>query len=143
MMKRVPYIDYPRHYEKMRADVMAAVDRVLARGDLMLRADLRDFEEHLAAFSGAKHAIGVGNCSDALRLALLAAGVGAGDEVITVAHTFVATVAAIHMRARRRSWSMLAPTISWTLPRSNKRSARAPRPSCLSISTAGCATWSC
>jgi dTDP-4-amino-4,6-dideoxygalactose transaminase len=95
MMKRVPYIDYPRHYEKMRADVMAAVDRVLARGDLMLRADLRDFEEHLAAFTGAKHAIGVGNCSDALRLALLAAGVGAGDEVITVAHTFVATVAAI------------------------------------------------
>ncbi|MEX2301489.1 MAG: DegT/DnrJ/EryC1/StrS family aminotransferase [Bryobacterales bacterium] len=96
MTKRVPYIDYPRHYEAMRAGVMAAVDRVLCRGDLMLRADLRDFEEHLATFVGARHAIGVGNCSDALRLALLAAGVGAGDEVITVAHTFVATVAAIH-----------------------------------------------
>ena len=96
MTKRVPYINYPRHYETMRAGAMAAVDRVLARGDLMLRADLRDFEEHLAAFVGARHAIGVGNCSDALRLALLAAGVGPGDEVITVAHTFVATAAAIH-----------------------------------------------
>jgi dTDP-4-amino-4,6-dideoxygalactose transaminase len=95
MSFRVPYIDYPRQYEKIRAEVLATVDRVLGRGDLMLRADLQQFEDHLAAFVGAKHAIGTGNCTDALRLALLAAGVGAGDEVITVAHTFVATVAAV------------------------------------------------
>ena len=96
MRYRVPYIDYPRHYETIRVDVMATVDRVLRSGDLMLREDLRRFEENLAAFVGAKHAVGTGNCTDALRLALQAAGVGPGDEVITVAHTFVATVAAIH-----------------------------------------------
>jgi dTDP-4-amino-4,6-dideoxygalactose transaminase len=95
MNYRVPYIDYPGQYEKIRAEVLATVDRVLGRGDLILRADVREFEEHLAAFSGAKYAVGTGNCTDALCLALHAAGVGAGDEVITVAHTFVATVAAV------------------------------------------------
>jgi dTDP-4-amino-4,6-dideoxygalactose transaminase len=95
MKYRVPYIDYPRQYEKIRADVLAAIDRVLSRGDLMLRGDLHAFEEHLAAFVGAKYAVGTGNCTDALYLALQAAGVGPGDEVLTVAHTFVATASAI------------------------------------------------
>jgi dTDP-4-amino-4,6-dideoxygalactose transaminase len=96
MTYRVPYIDYPRQYEKIRGEVLAAIDRVLSRGDLMLRGDLQAFEEHLAGFVGARYAVGTGNCTDALYLALRAAGVGRGDEVITVAHTFVATAAAIH-----------------------------------------------
>lgn len=96
MTYRVPYIDYPRQYEKLRIEVLAVIDRVLSRGDLMLRGDLQAFEEHLAEFVGARYAVGTGNCTDALCLALQAASVGRGDEVITVSHTFVATAAAIH-----------------------------------------------
>jgi dTDP-4-amino-4,6-dideoxygalactose transaminase len=96
MTYRVPYIDYPRQYEKIRGEMLAEIDRVLGRGDLMLRGDLQAFEQHLAAFVGARYAVGTGNCTDALCLALRAAGIGRGDEVITVSHTFVATAAAIH-----------------------------------------------
>lgn len=61
----------------------------------MLRRQLRDFEAHLAQFCGVRYAVGVNSCYHALHLSLLAAGVGPGDEVITVAHTFVATISAI------------------------------------------------
>jgi dTDP-4-amino-4,6-dideoxygalactose transaminase len=96
MTYRVPYIDYPRQYQKMRGEILAVIDGVLGRGDLMLRGDLQAFEQHLAAFVGARFAVGTGNCTDALCLALRAAGIGRGDEVLTVSHTFVATAAAIH-----------------------------------------------
>jgi dTDP-4-amino-4,6-dideoxygalactose transaminase len=96
MRYKVPYIDYARQYEKVRSEVLAAIDGALSRGDLILRGELEAFEQHLAEFVGARYAVGTGNCSDALRLALQAAGIGPGDEVITVSHTFVATAAAIH-----------------------------------------------
>jgi len=93
---KVRFIDYPLQFQKMEAEVMDTIRAVLARGDLMLRQQLRDFEANLASFVGTQHAIGVSNCTDGLRLSLLAAGIGPGDEVITVSHTFVATAAAIH-----------------------------------------------
>jgi dTDP-4-amino-4,6-dideoxygalactose transaminase len=99
MTYRVPYIDYPRQYQKIRGAILAEIDRVLCRGDLMLRGDLQAFEQHLAEFVGARYAVGVGICTDALYLSLKAAGIGRGDEVITVSHTFVATAAAIHQAA--------------------------------------------
>jgi dTDP-4-amino-4,6-dideoxygalactose transaminase len=80
----------------MEAEVMETIRSVLAGGDLVMRQQMLDFEEHLAAFVGAGEAVGVSNCTDGLRLTLEAIGVGPGDEVITVAHTFVATMAAIH-----------------------------------------------
>ncbi|MGQ9851554.1 MAG: DegT/DnrJ/EryC1/StrS family aminotransferase [Aggregatilineaceae bacterium] len=93
---KVRYIDYPAQYQKMRHQILDIVDTVLSRGDLMLRQQLRDFEANLAAFVGTRYAVGVSNCTDAMHLALRAAGIGPGDEVITVSHTFVATAAAIH-----------------------------------------------
>ena len=92
----VPFVNYPKQFRAMEAEIMGTVREVLGRGDLMLRGQLRDFETHFAAFVGTRFAVGVSNCTDGLQLALRAAGVGAGDEVITVAHTFVATAAAIH-----------------------------------------------
>lgn len=92
----VPFIDYPTQYQKMRDEILQTVDTVLSQGDVMLRQQLRDFEADLAAFVGTKYAVGTSTCTDALHLTLRAAGVGAGDEVITVSHTFVATAAAIH-----------------------------------------------
>ncbi len=96
MSWKVKYIDYPTQYQRMKDEILRVIDETLAAGDVMLRGQLRDFESHLADFVGTRYAVGVGNCTDALRLALHAAGVGVGDEVITVSHTMVATVAAIH-----------------------------------------------
>lgn len=93
---KVRYIDYPQQYQKMRNEILQTVDLVLSKGDVMLRQQLRDFEANLAAFVGTKYGVGTSNCTDALHLTLRAAGIGHGDEVITVSHTFVASVAAIH-----------------------------------------------
>lgn len=93
---KVRYIDYPQQYQKMRTEILTTIDTVLSQGDVMLRQQLKDFEDHLAAFVGTRYAIGTSSCTDALHLTLRAAGVSADDEVITVSHTFVATAAAIH-----------------------------------------------
>jgi len=93
---RVPFVNYPEHYRRLWDEVMGAITEVLSRGDLILRDQLRHFEENTAAFVGVKYAVGLNSGTDALYLSLLAAKVGPGDEVITVAHTFVATVSVIH-----------------------------------------------
>ena len=93
---QVRYVDYPSQFRQLEHEVLGAIRTVLAGGDLMLREQLRDFETHLAAFVGTQHAVGVSNCTDGLRLILKALGIGPGDEVITVSHTFVATAAAVH-----------------------------------------------
>jgi len=61
-----------------------------------MRQQMFDFEDHLAHFVGTKYAVGMSNCTDGMRLTLEALGIGSGHEVITVAHTFIATMAAIH-----------------------------------------------
>jgi aminotransferase EvaB len=80
----------------MEAEVMSTVREVLAGGDLIMRQQMLDFERHLADYVGVADAIGVGNCTDGLRMILEALGIGPGDEVITVSHTFLATLSAIH-----------------------------------------------
>ena len=92
---KVPFVNYPEHYRRMWDEVMGAITEVLSKGDLMLRSQLRQFEENFASFVGVEYAVGVNSGTDALFLSLRAAGVGPGDEVITVAHTFVATAAVI------------------------------------------------
>ncbi len=92
---KIKYIDYPAHFKKMEREFMDTIHTVLSGGDLILRQQLRDFENDFAKFVGTKYAVGVSNCTDGLHLSLRAAGVGQGDEVITVSHTFVATAEAI------------------------------------------------
>ncbi|MGA2502374.1 MAG: DegT/DnrJ/EryC1/StrS family aminotransferase [Tepidisphaeraceae bacterium] len=92
---KVKFINYPRHFASLEPEVMKTVYDVLSRGDLILRKQTEEFEQNLAAFCGTKHAVGMSNCTDALHLTYRAAGIGPGDEVITVSHTFVATVAGI------------------------------------------------
>ena len=94
-MYKVPFVNYPEHYRRLWDEVMDAITETISRGDLILRDQLRQFEEDIASFVGVKYAVGVNSGTDALYLSLKAAGVGPGDEVITVAHTFVATVAVI------------------------------------------------
>ena len=94
-MYKVPFVNYPEHYRRIWNEVMEAIEEVLSKGDLILRDQLRQFEENIASFVGVKYAVGVNSGTDALYLSLKAAGVGQGDEVVTVAHTFVATLSVI------------------------------------------------
>lgn len=91
----VPFVDLKTQYQQLKSEVEPAVLATLASGRYALGPDVEAFEESFAAYVGARHAIAVNSGTSALHLALLAAGVGPGDEVITVASTFVATVAAI------------------------------------------------
>ena len=101
MSYKVPFVKPRVHYQNLKTEVDAAIHDVLAKGDLVLRQQLKDFEANLAKFVGVKYAVGVNSGYHALHLSLLAAGVGPGDEVITVGHTFVATVSAIvHVGAK-------------------------------------------
>ena len=95
MIYKVPFVNYPEHYRRIWDEVMESIEEVLSKGDLILRDQLRQFEENLASFVGVKYAVGVNSGTDALYLSLKAGGVGPGGEVITVAHTFVATVSVI------------------------------------------------
>ena len=92
----VKFWDPALSFRLLEDQVMGTVHGVLAQGDLVMRQQMEDFEHHLAGFVGTTYGVGVSNCTDGLRLTLEALGIGPGDEVITVAHTFVATVAAIH-----------------------------------------------
>jgi Predicted pyridoxal phosphate-dependent enzyme apparently involved in regulation of cell wall biogenesis len=91
----VPLVDLRAQYASIRQELDPEVLRVLGSGSYVQGEEGRLFEQEFAAYSGASHAVAVNSGTSALHLALLAAGIGPGDEVITVAHTFVATVAAI------------------------------------------------
>ncbi len=85
-----------KEFLRIEEEVMTTMRDVLSKGDLIMRGQMLDFEHNLAAFVGTADAVGVSNCTDGLRLLLEAVGIGPGDEVITVSHTFMATMAVIH-----------------------------------------------
>jgi len=91
----IPYLDLKAQYQSIKAEVDAAVLKVLESTEYVLGSEVAGFEAEFAAYSGTRHGIGVNSGTSALHLALLAAGVGPGDEVISVPYTFVATTAAI------------------------------------------------
>jgi dTDP-3-amino-3,4,6-trideoxy-alpha-D-glucose transaminase len=91
----VPFLDLRRETEELRDELDAAYGRVLSAGVFLGGAEVAAFEEELAAWCGARHAVAVDSGTDALELALRAVGVEPGDEVITAANTCVPTVAAI------------------------------------------------
>jgi dTDP-4-amino-4,6-dideoxygalactose transaminase len=84
-------------YKAHKIAIDAAIKRVLESGRYILGDEVSAFEQEFADYIGVRHAVGVGSGTEALHLALVACGIGAGDEVITVAHTAVATVAAIEL----------------------------------------------
>ena len=91
----IPQADLKASYLTHKAEIDAAVCRVLESGWYILGQEVAAFEEEFAAYIGVRYAIGVANGTDALELALRACGIGPGDAVFTVSHTAVATVAAI------------------------------------------------
>lgn len=92
----IPFVDLKAQYASIKPEVDAAILGILDSCQFTLGKEVASFEEEFAAYSGAEIGIGVNTGTSSLHLALLAAGVGADDEVITVPFTFVATAAAIH-----------------------------------------------
>jgi dTDP-4-amino-4,6-dideoxygalactose transaminase len=91
----VPMVDPAGEYRSLKAQIDGAVTRVLASGRFVLGPEGEAFERELAAFVGAPHAVGCNSGTDALHLALVAAGIGPGDEVIVPSFTFFATAEAV------------------------------------------------
>ncbi|MDA7415492.1 DegT/DnrJ/EryC1/StrS family aminotransferase [Xenophilus arseniciresistens] len=85
------FIDLKAQYQELKAAIDAGIARVLAHGKFILGPEVTELEEKLAIYTGAAHCISVANGTDALQIALMALGVGPGDEVITPGFTYIAT----------------------------------------------------
>ncbi len=93
----IPIIDLKAQLARIRPEIDAAIERVLTSTAFVGGPDVAGLEQEFAAFCGARHAVAVANGTDALQLALRAYGIGPGDEVVTVANTFIATGEAIRL----------------------------------------------
>jgi len=91
----VPFVDLASQARELAPELRPVLDEALAGGDFILGRAVERFEDEFAAWLGSRHAVGVGNGLDALRLSLLALGIGPGDEVILPANTFIATAFAV------------------------------------------------
>jgi aminotransferase EvaB len=100
MPTKVRYSYLPQQFADP-SGIFEELKRLVATGDFTLGAAVGEFEEKFAALIGTKHAIGVGSGTDALKLPLKALDIGHGDEVITAANTFIATVGAINETGAR------------------------------------------
>ncbi len=91
----LPMVDLQRQYQMMKAEIDAAIQDVLDHAQFILGPNVAELEKEIAAYHGVGFAVGVGNGTDALLLALQACGIGEGDEVITTPFTFIATAEVI------------------------------------------------
>ncbi len=110
----IPFVDLKQQYRSIKGEIDEAVLQVLESSEFILGSQVAGFENDFAAYCGSRHGIGVNSGTSALHLALLAAGVGPDDEVITVPFTFVATVAAIGYTGARPVYVDIDP-LSFTM----------------------------
>jgi len=97
----IPLADLKTQYHSIKAEIDAAISGILESSQFILGREVAAFEEAFAGYCGGRYAIAVNSGTSALHLALLAAGIGEGDEVITVPYSFVATAAAIRYTGAR------------------------------------------
>ena len=95
--KHIPFGNLARQYQKHKKQIDSSVEEVMQKGSFILGKNVSMFEEEFASYCQCRFGAGVGSGTDALHLALLACGIGQGDEVITVANTAVPTIAAIRL----------------------------------------------
>ncbi|MFF0433592.1 DegT/DnrJ/EryC1/StrS family aminotransferase [Streptomyces sp. NPDC004327] len=100
-MNQIPLVDLKAAHAEVEAEIRAGFDRVLANTAFIGGEEVAAFEREYAQFGGVAHVVGVANGTDALELALRASGVGAGDEVVLPANTFIATAGAVHRTGAR------------------------------------------
>ena len=90
-VEEVPFVDLRRHHDEISTDLTAALEAVVTQNGFILGEETERFEAEFAAHCGARHCVGVNSGTAALALALMAAGIGPGDEVIVPAHTYIAS----------------------------------------------------
>jgi dTDP-4-amino-4,6-dideoxygalactose transaminase len=122
----IPFVDLKAQYQSIKPEIDAAVIGVLESTQFVLGSAVSAFEQTFAAYCGAEHAVGVNTGTSALHLALLAAGIGRGDEVITTPFTFVATVSAIDYTGARPVFVDIDPA-SFTIDPARIEAAITPR----------------
>jgi dTDP-4-amino-4,6-dideoxygalactose transaminase len=94
---KIPFFNYPEIYRSRSAEFDSIFKDVCSRGAFILQKDVQEFENKLKLFTGRNYAIALANGTDAIWLALLAAGISSGDEVIISTHTFIATAGAVRL----------------------------------------------
>jgi len=122
----IPFVDLKAQYRALKPEIDRAIEHVLDNAQFILGPAVTAFEKDFAAFCRTSEAIGVNSGTSALHLALLAAGVGPGDEVITVPFTFVATVAAIEYAGAKPVLVDVEPEF-WTMNPAGLERAITPR----------------
>jgi dTDP-4-amino-4,6-dideoxygalactose transaminase len=122
----IPLVDLQAQYRALKPEIDAAVLQVFEQAQFILGPAVSSFEKDFAAYCRTREAVGVSSGTSALHLALLAAGVGPGDEVITVPYTFVATVAAIEYAGARPVLVDIEPDY-WTMDPAKLEAAITPR----------------
>src|SRR5690606_10406835 len=109
LVREIPFVDVRRLHAPLRDDLLGAFARVLDSGNYVQGREVAALEEEFAAATGAPFAVATSNGTTALQLALLSLGIGPGDEVITVANTFIATVEAISAVGATPVFAAIAP----------------------------------
>ena len=122
----IPFVDLRAQYREIQEEVTEAVARVLANASYVLGSEVESFESEFADYCGAAQGVAVNSGTSALHLALLAAGVGPGDEVITVPFTFIATAATIRYAGATPVFVDVDP-VSYTLDPARIEAAITPR----------------
>jgi dTDP-4-amino-4,6-dideoxygalactose transaminase len=105
----MPFVDLRAQFDSIRNEVMAAIAAVMERQQFILGTEVQSFEREIAAYLGAHDAVGCASGTDALLLALMALGIGPGDEVITTPFTFIATAGAIARAGARIVFADIEP----------------------------------
>ena len=131
----VPFVDLARSHNALRSALVGEFDRLIESGGFVNGPDVPAFEEEFAEYCGTRFAVGLSSGLDALRLALLALGIGRGDEVIVPAQTFVATFEAVDQAGAIRFRSTSDSTTESILTRSVPHSRPEQQRSCRCTST--------
>lgn len=106
----IPFLDLKVQYQQIEAELKPILEEIMVNGAFIGGPQVAAFEMEFAAFCGAGHCVGLNSGTDALRFALMAAGIGRGDEVLTVPHTFIATTEAISQAGARPVFVDIDPT---------------------------------
>jgi dTDP-4-amino-4,6-dideoxygalactose transaminase len=118
---RVPYFDLTEQYAEIREEILAALDGVCRHSQFILGDEVARFEEEFAAYCMARSCVALNSGTSALHLALLAAGAGPGDEVITAPNTFFATAESISYSGARPVFADISPETANIDPRALER----------------------
>lgn len=122
----IPFIDLAAQQDRLRAEIEAGIARVLAHGQYILGPEVAELEERLVEYTGAAHCISVANGTDALQVALMALGIGLGDEVITPGFSYIATAEAAVLLGAKVVYVDIDP-VTYTLDVGQLEAAITPR----------------